>query len=523
MSSVVYPLGESRDTYTLLNSSFSNKKYVKIKNFGTDPCSLDALLMSISREYQNCYDSEKRESITNKFKQEFKNFIVSPGEYSEQNLIKKFMTAYNLSSLKNQFRLKAIGEMKTIYDLIIIKKPNDNDKYLDYRISYPLFSKETKKLFLPNSNIFSLLDNNFLKDMIEQRFIAKSYHEKIKKLEELLDQEEDPVMMKEMEQYREIMDFNMSRKNNLSPENLINIIDSDFCKNEDIILRFVSCILKFNIYLCRSWNTEISVIKKMVWKPFYNYIILFKTDTPVSLTGMKSEVRYETGGVKISQNVVTVIDSEKNKTVIEDLNKILNNDIDSYYSEKYITYLNKLQPNTTVEMMDMSYDDDGDETETEMNDETETEMNDETETEDTSEISENFQFLDETGKTENKIRRLERETKRLERKIEEEELKEDIERLERKIEEEELKEKTDFFEEEINTENEETENSDTYIPSFIKGYTDTELIDLLKIFVNPDGNYKNVSRNNLELMYKNYLINNSEENVDDIIEKIKNY
>ncbi len=481
MCSVVYPLGECKDTYTLLNSSFSNKKYVKIRNFGTDPCSLDALLMSISREYQNSYDAEKREYVSNKFRQEFKNFIVSPGEYSDQNLMKKIINAYHLSSMKNQFRLKAIGEMKSIFDFIIIKKPNDNDKYLDYKISYPLFSKETKKLFMSNSNIFSLLDNEFLKDMIEQRYIVKSYHEKIKRLQEMIDHDEDPVLMREMEQYQEIMDFNMSRRNNLSPENLIGIIDSNFCKNEDIILRFVSCILKFNVYLCRSWNTEISVIKKMVWKPFYNYIILFKADTPVSLTGMKSEVSYETGGIKISQNVVTILDSDKNKNIIEDLDKILGNDIDSYYNEKYMTHLNKLQPNTTVERMNMEYDV-GEESE---------EDDSGSVTEENSEEPRKFEFLEETKKIEDEIERLERETEMLERKIEEKEFKG-------------------------------TEKSDVYIPAFIQNYTDTELIELLKIFVNPDGNYKNTSRGNLELMYKNYLINNSEENVEDIMEKILN-
>ena len=515
MSSVVYPLSESRDTYTLLNSSFSNKKYVKIKNFGTDPCSLDSLLMAISKEYQNSYDTEKRDSISNKFKQEFKNFIISPGEYSNQNLMKKIINAYHLSPLKNQFRLKAIGEMKTIYDFIIIKKPNENDKYLDYKISYPLFSKETRNLFLPNSNIFSLLDNNFLRDMIEQRFIVKSYNEKVKKLENLLDEEEDPVMTREMEQYKEIMEFNMSRKNNLSPENLINIIDSNFCKNEDIILRFVSCILKFNIYLCRSWNTEISVIKKMVWKPFYTYIILFKTDTPVSLTGMKSEVRYETGGIKISQNVVTVIDSDKNKNIIEDLDKILNNDIDSYYLDKYMSYLNKLQPNTTVEKMEMSYDEgsemeEEEETGMEMEEEEETEMEEEEETEmeesstlseEMSESSNKFVFLEE--------KKLNEDIDRLEKKIEEEELKEDIDRLEKKIENIERPSKmmTNKYE-------------DIYIPSFIKSYTDTELIELLKIFVDPKRDYTKTTRSNLELMYKNYLVNNSDESVNDIMDKL---
>ena len=99
--------------------------------------------------------------------------------------------------------------------------------------------------------------------MIDQRYIAKSYNEKIKKLEELLDEEENMMMERELEKHKELLNFNLNRKNNLSPENMFNIIDSDFCKNEDIILRLVSCVLKFNIFLCRSWNTEISVIKRI--------------------------------------------------------------------------------------------------------------------------------------------------------------------------------------------------------------------------------------------------------------------
>ena len=70
MSSVVYPLPFSKDVYTLLNTSFSNKKFVKINNLGADPCSLDALLMSISTDYQNSYNNEVRSNIMEKFRQE---------------------------------------------------------------------------------------------------------------------------------------------------------------------------------------------------------------------------------------------------------------------------------------------------------------------------------------------------------------------------------------------------------------------------------------------------------------------
>jgi len=484
MSSVVYPLDGSKDTYTLLNSSFTNKKFVKIKNFGNDPCSLDALLMSVSKEYQEAYDTQKRDELVTKFRQEFKNYILAPSKDTDIELMEKIMKAYQMSSMKDKFRLKAVGEMKNIFDLVIIKKPHEGDDYLDLKISYPLFSTETRNLFLPNSNMFSLLDNNFLKDMIDQRYIIKSYNEKVKKLEELLDEEEDVIMKKEMDRHREILNFNMNRRNNLSPENMFNIIDSDFCKNEDIILRLVSCVLRFNIYLCRSWNTEISVIKRMIWDKNYNYIILFKTDTPVSLTGMRGEVRYETGGIKISQGVLTVLDVEKNKIFINDLNQIFNNDIDSYYIDKYMTYLNKLEPMTTVEKIEDNYEQDSSSgSDTDLTDDEEEEME-------------------------------RNEEEEMERNEEEEMERNEEEEMERNEEEE-----MERNEEEEMERNEEEEMENIYIPSFIRGYSDSELVKLLEIFVDPSGNYKSMTREKLEILYKNYLTNNIDETADDVIRK----
>ena len=187
--------------HTLLNSSFTNKKFVKIKNFGNEPCSLDALLMAVSKEYQDAMDAGKRDEISTRFRQEFKNYILAPGKDSDIELMEKIMRAYDMSSMKDKFRLKAVGEMKSIFDLVIIKKPHEGDDYLDLKISYPLFSTETRNLYMANSNLFSLLDETFLKDMIEQRYITKSYNEKIRKLEEMLDEEENMMMERELENY----------------------------------------------------------------------------------------------------------------------------------------------------------------------------------------------------------------------------------------------------------------------------------------------------------------------------------
>ena len=483
MSSVVYPLDGSKDTYTLLNSSFTNKKFVKIKNFGNEPCSLDALLMAVSKEYQDALDTGKRDELTTRFRQEFKNYILAPGKDSDIELMEKIMRAYEMSSMKDKFRLKAVGEMKNIFDLVIIKKPYEGDDYLDLKISYPLFSTETRNLYMANSNLFSLLDENFLKDMIDQRYIAKSYNEKIKKLEELLDEEENMMMERELEKHKELLNFNLNRKNNLSPENMFNIIDSDFCKNEDIILRLVSCVLKFNIFLCRSWNTEISVIKRMIWDKDYNYIILFKTDTPVSLTGMTGSVVYETGGVKISQGVITVIDSSKNKVIVNDLNQIFSNDIDAYYVDKYMTYLNKLEPITSVEKIEDNYEE-----------ETSSSSSDEV-----SSSEEEEDMMSQGAMSQEEVNK----SILLDQTIMEGE-EEDI----RKIK------SGDIYQEE--------DVSNAYIPAFIRSYSDMELVKLLEIFVDPSGNYKTLPRQKLELLYKNYVMNHVDDSVDDIFKKYEN-
>ena len=480
MSSVVYPLDGSKDTYTLLNSSFTNKKFVKIKNFGNEPCSLDALLMAVSKEYQDAMDAGKRDEISTRFRQEFKNYILAPGKDSDIELMEKIMRSYDMSSMKDKFRLKAVGEMKSIFDLVIIKKPHEGDDYLDLKISYPLFSTETRNLYMANSNLFSLLDETFLKDMMEQRYITKSYNEKIRKLEEMLDEEENMMMERELEKHKELLNFNLNRKNNLSPENMFNIIDSDFCKNEDIILRLVSCVLKFNVFLCRSWNTEISVIKRMIWDKDYNYIILFKTDTPVSLTGMTGSVVYETGGVKISQGVITVIDSTKNKVIVNDLNQIFSNDIDAYYVDKYMTYLNKLEPITSVEKIEDNYEED-----TSSEDEEEVTSSEEEDDDgimSQEEVNKSI-LLDETimGGEEEDIRKIQ---------------------------------SGEIYQDENMT--------DAYIPAFIRSYSDMELVKLLEIFVGPSDNYKTLPRQKLEILYKNYVMNHVDDSVDDIFKKYEN-
>ena len=469
MSSVVYPLPNSKDIYTLLHTSFSNKKFVKINNLGADPCSLDALMMAISKEYQETSNIDDRTKMLEDFKQELKKFLSMPSQETNTGLYKKIMEAYEMSNMKSQFKLRFMGEGRSIFDLIIIKKINDDDKYLDMKVSYPLFSTETKKVFMGNSNIFSLLDVNFLKDMIEQRYITKIYMEKVKNLEMLMSEEEDVMMRKEAEQYLEMVQFNLHRRNNLSPENLYNSIDSDLCKNEDILLGFLSNIMKFNVFLCRSWSTEISIIKTMIHQKEYPYVMIFKTDTPVSLTGLKIGEGFETGGIKTSKGIKTILNFENDKVVIDELFQMKDNDIDAYYLEKYMSYLNKLKHNSDMTTIKELY------------------------VEDSSSSSEESSSEEESE--------------------EEEEIKSKPSIL--------LDETLSPVEEEILGEEEEMiDERDIYIPSFIRSYSDSELIKLLEIFVDPDGNYLDLSRIKLEIMYKNYVTSNLDESVDDIMKRV---
>jgi len=473
MSSVVYPLPNSKDIYTLLHTSFSNKKFVKINNLGADPCSLDALMMAISKEYQDTSSVDDRSKMLEDFKQELKKFLSMSSQETNTALYKKITEAYEMSNMKSQFKLRFMGEGRSIFDLIIIKKINDDDKYLDMKVSYPLFSTETKKIFMSNSNIFSLLDINFLKDMIEQRYITKIYMEKVKNLEMLMSEEEDPVMRKEAEQYLEMVQFNLHRRNNLSPENLYNSIDSDLCKNEDILLGFLSNIMKFNVFLCRSWSTEISIIKSMIHQKEYPYVIIFKNDTPVSLTGLKIEEGFETGGVKTSKGIKTILNFENDKAVIEELYQMKDNDIDAYYLEKYMSYLNKLKHNSDMSTIKELYVADSS-----SESEEETSSEEESEEEEMEIKTKPSVLLDET--------------------------------LSPVAEEDEI----------LGEEEEEIVEEDIYIPPFIRSYSDSELIKLLEIFVDPEGNYQDLSRMKLEIMYKNYITSNLDESVDDIMKKV---
>ena len=78
-----------------------------------------------------------------------------------------------------------------------------------------------------------------------------------------------------------------------------------------------------NIFLCRSWNSEISVIKTYERDNFNPYIIIFKIEGKVSYTGIEKSTIYETGGIKYEKGIKTILNPEKDKNAIEDIKKII--------------------------------------------------------------------------------------------------------------------------------------------------------------------------------------------------------
>ena len=129
------------------------------------------------------------------------------------------------------------------------------------------------------------------------------------------------------------------KENSLDPVNFLKIITTNDCSNQDLVLKLFSEILEINIFLCRSWNTEFTIIKEYFKKSEDPYILIFKIEGRVSVTGINKNKIYETGGIKYSKGIKTLLNSEKDKNAINDLKKIYQNNIDSYYMEKYINYL----------------------------------------------------------------------------------------------------------------------------------------------------------------------------------------
>ena len=466
MTTVIYPTDKTEKIYQNLNSSYSEFKFVKMKSFNERKCVTKNILQCLSVEYQNYNNTKLRESFEKDFITEMKNFLMENGDYTESEIVSKF------SRVKNP-KFEVIGG-KNIFSTMI--------KDLNSGETFPVLEEKTKRNFSSTSRIFQVLSLSFISDMLEQRYT-------VMKLRDSEDKDS-----------KEIYYFNLMKENSLQPNNLIEILGDETCSNQKIIINLISTVLKFNVFVCRSWNEEISVLDFYFVGDELPFIILFKTEGKISLTGIPADgFNYESGGVALGNlGIKTVFSPVKDKEIYDDLMKLTKNDVDSYYLEKYFNYLNKMKNNVSLEGLRKNYD--------------------------APEVEELIKpEMVETIKPEvvelikpEMVETIKPEVDELIKPEMVETIKPEIEKnkYDKMKELEEIISKENQVKEILKTDN-------IYIPAFIRGFTDDELIYLLKRFVSNKINLKQVGRKKLELEYKNYIESvNFLEDVDDVIERV---
>jgi DNA-binding transcriptional MerR regulator len=337
MKGLVYPLGETTKMYRELNSSYLPTNTVKINVRDQSSCAFHSLLMSICEEYQDARDEMSRKKISDSFKKELKSHLLSPSTMTESAIIDRFSEAHERSNMRDRYRLKMSGDLFKIR----IVKTGDPD-YTSNRVSYLLFPKNMIPELKPTSKIFELLSLEVLTKMIDQRFLLGLYSEKVMEMERVLSSDTNYQMEEDVERLREMMAFHINKSNSLVPGNLIKLIDDDFCENQDLLIRLFSETLKFNVFFCRAWNTEVSVIKEFRISKSYPSIVIFKIDGKISITGMNAGIVYESGGILTEKGVKTILDPKVDAKVIQVLREIRTTEVDGFYLEKYHTYLNSM-------------------------------------------------------------------------------------------------------------------------------------------------------------------------------------
>tara|TARA_R110001592_G_scaffold202005_1_gene451255 strand:+ start:937 stop:2229 length:1293 start_codon:yes stop_codon:yes gene_type:complete len=344
MSFIVYPVGETKDIYDELKSSFTEKNFVKINTFKENNCVYDSFLMATYRNYQDQKSADKCKLIRANFINQFKGFLISENTSVDHEVIyNKVFQAFEMSDFKENYYLKSLDEDDeyNILDLVIMKRDNQNEKN-----GFRLFSTKSKDFFKKNSNFFEKIGIAFLKEIIEQRIVKRIYSERLENEEA------------NKEEITEILEFINRKENNLDVLNLFDIINIDECDDQDLVLKLLSEVLGLNIFLCRSWNSEISVIKTYERDDFNPYIIIFKIEGKVSYTGIEKSTIYETGGIKYEKGIKTILNPEKDKNAIQDMKKIFKNDIDSFYKDKYVKYLSNLEQKSKLDHLEDYYEDD---------------------------------------------------------------------------------------------------------------------------------------------------------------------
>ena len=350
MGELVYPLSLNQDHYLDLKTSFSETDFVKIQPKKINSKEYHSVLMAISNDYQILDNDEKRDQYCEQFKTQLKNFLLSPTNKTKKEIYERVKEAYSLSKLQYRYCLSFTSDREDIFDLQIIKKPNSKDEFLNLDTKFELFDEQTKKIFKSDSNIFGLLDTEFLKEMIDQRYLTEDYKEKIKLMEKA--EEKDDLLDDDYDIFskiKEIVSFNTDRDNNMMPSNIYNMISTDSESPRKLYIKFLSSVLKFNVFICRAWNKEITVIKKIKIDKDLPSILLFKLGNKRLLTGKNEEESYETGGIKLKGGIKTLLNPKFDSKVITDLNSIYYNEADSFFMDKYLSHLNKLEQSIDID------------------------------------------------------------------------------------------------------------------------------------------------------------------------------
>ena len=418
-----------------------------------------------------------------------KIFIEQIGEYiksdSDENpihIFNKFKKILANSTLKNKFCINLLNDKRDIFEAVIVKKDQE-EEFVNLNLAYKLFSEKTKKIFLPTSKFFNMIDEKIILPMVEQRYIIKLYEEKLNNMKKELDTDENIHL--EIKKLKEIIDHNKKKEHSLEPLNFLEMLKED----NELMLSLFSHIFNINIFICRSWDNDITVVKEIESKNSQHYIILFKYSGKLSATGINSRTFYETGGIKIQDKIITILNYKNHKSIINKLKENSESGVDTFLLDNYNSYLQQIDHSTDIEKLEEAYE--RQTTKKIRSSENESSENESSENESSeNESSENESSENESSENESS-------------------------------ENESSENESSSFREETNTSfSEKKEYYDTEIPYFIKNYTDGELVELYKKFINPHLDINKINRRNLEIQYMNY-IEKPQENVLNIIQDLK--
>ena len=452
MSSINYPSKETNDHIEIINSAVLKSKVVKIKTIKNNRNLSHAFLNCCCMEYQNEEDTDRKNSISKVFMEQLLNYIKSDSKKSSEEIYDKFKEASFDEELKNKFSIQLLGKDRNIFNAVMVKKNLDND-FINLNLAYNLFSTKTSESFLPTSKFFDLININLIKSILLQRFTVKSYEEKVKNM--LEDENKRDITHNDIHKYREIISYNNSFCNNLEPLNFIKILNESK-ENNELLLNLLSCVFKINIFLCRSWSNDISVLREINYSDDSNFIIIFKYSGKLSMTGIETKTFYESGGLKIKEDIITILNNKNHIKFIKNFRENLGSGMDNFLSEKYNNYLGSLGNLENLNNLEDKYDKELEKVKYVVLDNMDN-------TEDTNvDIKEDKDLLEDEGM---------------------------------ESESELTKEELEYYENFRNSN----------IPYFIRNYTDNEIIKLYKNFINPDVDLNNIDRLNMEIQYTNYL------------------